>query len=138
MSGTARTWVVVTAVVAGLATVGLVLVAVLRDLDTAGQAASVAGAVVSLAALLVSVITLFYGSGGAGSGRRVRTGRGGVSAGGDIIGSALGDRSKVTGPRTRPGASSGQQAANDVRAGRNGVAAGGHITDSALGEDSQR
>lgn len=70
-AGVARGWVWVTAVVAFLGTVGLVLVAVLADLDTAGQAASVVGSVVGL----VSVVALFRGGGSAG-GRRVRGGRG--------------------------------------------------------------
>ncbi|MEU0243197.1 hypothetical protein ABZ192_02545 [Streptomyces sp. NPDC006235] len=126
-----------TAVLAGLVTLGLVLLAVLRDLDTAGQTSSVAGAVVGMAALLVSVITLFRSSGG-GGGRRVRAGRGGVAAGRNITGSALGDRSKVTGFRTRPSAGPAREGTDDVHAGRDGVAAGGDITDSALGEDSQR
>ncbi|GED90800.1 hypothetical protein TNCT6_78850 [Streptomyces sp. 6-11-2] len=138
VSGASRIWVTVTAVVAGLATVGLTLVAVMKDLDTAVQAATVAGAVATLATLLVSVIALFRGGGGAGSSHRVRAGRGGVAAGGDIIGSALGDHSKVTGPRTRPGTRPARRGTNDVRAGRDGVAAGGDITDSALGEGSER
>ncbi|MFJ6902575.1 hypothetical protein [Streptomyces hokutonensis] len=141
LTGAARVWVWVTAVVTGLAAAGLTLVAVLADLDTAGQAASVAGAVVGLAALLVSVIALLRSSGSGGSsggGRKVRTGRGGVAAGGNITGSAIGKNSKVTGPRTRPGTPSAARDGDDVRAGRNGVATGGDITDSALGEGSER
>ncbi|MFB6507538.1 MULTISPECIES: hypothetical protein [unclassified Streptomyces] len=130
--GMARVWVMV---VTGLATVGLVLVAVLADLNTAGQVASVVGAVVGLAAFLV---TLFRSGGASGGGRRVRAGRGGVAAGGSITGSALGKDSKVTGPRTVPGRSPGRRGGDDVRAGRDGVAAGGEITDSALGEGSER
>ncbi|WP_326763413.1 hypothetical protein OG978_01300 [Streptomyces sp. NBC_01591] len=127
----------VTAGLALLATVGLALVAVLADLDTAGQAASVVGSMVGLAALLVSVVTLFRG-GGSRSGRRVRAGRGAVAAGGNITGSALGKDSKVTGPRTPPGSVPTQRDGDDVRAGRDGVATGGDITDSALGEGSER
>ncbi|MDV9202715.1 hypothetical protein [Streptomyces sp. Wh19] len=96
-SGAARAWVWVTAGLALLAAVGLALVAVLADLDTAGQAASVVGSVVGLAALLVSVVTLFRG-GGSGSGRRVRAGRGAVAAGGNITGSALGVDGHVAAP----------------------------------------
>ncbi|MFF3959440.1 hypothetical protein ACFYY1_40630 [Streptomyces sp. NPDC001890] len=136
-AGVARVWVWVTAVVAFLGTVGLVLVAVLADLDTAGQAASVVGSVVTLVALLVSVVALFRGGGSAG-GRRVRGGRGAVVAGGDITGSALGKDSKVTGPRTPSRRGSSRRDGDDVRAGRDGVAAGGDITDSALGEGSER
>jgi hypothetical protein len=132
-------WVWATAVVTGLAAVGLTLTAVLADLDTAGQAASVVGAVVGLAALLVSVIALFRGSGGGtASGRSVRAGRGAVVAGGDITGSALGKNSKVTGPRTPPRSTSARRGRDDVSARRDGFAAGGDITDSAVGEGSER
>ncbi|MFF7964339.1 hypothetical protein ACFZC3_03080 [Streptomyces sp. NPDC007903] len=131
----ARTWVWVTAVVAGAGTVGMVLVAVLADLDTAGQAASVVGAVVALAALVVSVLAL-SGSPTPTPGRRVRAGGGAVAAGGDITGSALGKNAKVTGPRTPTTAA--RRTHDDIRAGRDGIAAGGDITDSALGEGSER
>ncbi|MFE1198445.1 hypothetical protein ACFW6E_37835 [Streptomyces olivaceoviridis] len=141
VTGAARVWVWVTAVVTGLAAVGLTLLVILADLDTAGQAASVAGAVVGLAALMVSIIALQRGGGsggGSGSDRTVRSGRGGVAAGGNITGSALGKNSKVTGPRTPPGTSSSSRGRNDVRSGQDGIAAGGDITDSALGEGSER
>ncbi|TGN78161.1 hypothetical protein E5083_13320 [Streptomyces bauhiniae] len=121
-----------TAVVAGAATLGLVLVAVLADLDTAGQAASVVGAVVALAALVVSVLAL----GGTAPGRRVRAGRGAVAAGGNITGSALGTNSKVTGPHTPP--TPARRPHDDVHASRDAIATGGDITDSALGEGSER
>ncbi|TRO56119.1 hypothetical protein [Streptomyces sp. IB201691-2A2] len=140
LTGAARVWVWVTAVVTGLAAVGLTLVAVLADLDTAGQVASVAGAVAGLVALLVSVIALFRGGsgGGSGTGRKVRAGRGAIVSGGNITGSALGKNSKVTGPRTVAGTPPAQRDGDDVRARRDGIAAGGDITDSALGEGSER
>ncbi|MFJ5014391.1 hypothetical protein [Streptomyces griseoluteus] len=128
-----RTWVWATAVVAGAGALGLALVALLADLDTAGQAASVVGAVVALAALVVSVLAL---GGTPTPGRRVRAGRGAVAAGGDITGSALGGNSKVTGPRTPPTAA--RRTHGDVHAARDGIAAGGDITDSALGDGSER
>ncbi|WP_157852820.1 hypothetical protein RFN58_15660 [Streptomyces iakyrus] len=132
-----------TAVVTGLAAIGLTLLAVLGNLDTAGQAASVVGAVVSLAALLVSVLALFRtggsGSGSAAGGRRVQAGRRGIAVGGNITGSALGTNSKVTGPPTSPVTSTPVPLnGDDVRARRDGIAAGGDVTDSALGEGSER
>ncbi|MFF3735328.1 hypothetical protein ACFYXM_34945 [Streptomyces sp. NPDC002476] len=130
-AGVARVWVMV---VTGLATVGLVMVAVLTDLNTAGQAASMVGAVAGLAAFLFMLLR----DGGASGGRRVRAGRGGIAAGGDITGSALGKNSKVAGPHTAQRSSSTRRGGGDVRAGRDGVAAGGDITDSALGEGSER
>ncbi|WP_217236311.1 hypothetical protein [Streptomyces sp. AC555_RSS877] len=138
VTGAARVWVWVTAVVTGLAAVALTLVAVLADLDTAGQAASVAGAVAGMIALLVSVITLFRGGGGPGNGRTVRAGRGAIVSGGNITGSALGKNSKVTGPPSMPGTPPAQRDGDDVRARRDGIAASGDITDSALGEGSER
>ncbi|MEV5084779.1 hypothetical protein AB0K74_40480 [Streptomyces sp. NPDC056159] len=141
VTGAARVWVWVTAVVTGLSTIGLILLAVLGNLDTAGQAASVTGAVVGLAALLVSVIALFRSSSGGGStgGRRVRAGRGAIAVGGNITGSAVGKSSKATGPPTTPDtAAPAPRNGDDVRARRDGIAAGGDVTDSALGEGSER
>lgn len=142
LTGTARVWVWLTVVVAGLVTVGLVLVAVLADLDTAGQTASVVGAVVALAALLVSLIALFTsGAGGTGArrGRRVRGGRHSVVALGNITGSALGKDSKVTGPHsTMVGGTPAPNDGDDVQTGQGGIVALGDITDSALGEGSER
>ncbi|MFJ3673673.1 hypothetical protein ACIPSE_45250 [Streptomyces sp. NPDC090106] len=141
LTGAARVWVWATAVVTGLASTGLILLAVLGDLDTAGQAASVAGAVVGFAALLVAVIALFRTSGGGGGGsegRRVRAGRRAIAVGGNITGSALGKNSKVTGPPTTPGPSVPPRGGDDVRARADGIAAGGAVTDSALGEGSER
>jgi hypothetical protein len=143
VTGAARVWVWVTAVGTGLATIGLILLAVLGDLDTAGQAASVVGAVVGLAALVVSVVALFRTSSsgaGAGGGRGVRAGRRAVAVGGNITGSAIGKNSKVTGPPSTPGsaATAPRGDGDDVRARRDGIAAGGDVTDSALGEGSER
>lgn len=139
-AGAARGWAAITAVVTGVGTVGLVSLAVAGDLDTAGQAASVTGAIVGLAALLVSVLALFRSDGGGSAGgRRVRAGRGGIAVGGDITGSALGKNSKVTGPPTTPRTiSTPAREGDDVRAGRDGIATGGDVTDSALGEGSER
>lgn len=97
LTGPAHVWVRVTAVVAGLAAVGLTLLAVLADLSVAGRAASVTGAVVGLA---VSIVTLLRG-GGSASGPDVRAGRGGIAAGGNITGSAIGNSSRVTGRSTK-------------------------------------
>lgn len=136
--GAARALVVTTAVMTGLATVGLVRMTALVDLDTAGQAASVTGAAVGLAALLVSVISLFRDGNGPTLGRRVRAGRDAVAVGGDLTGSAVGKNSQVTGPPTAQRGTIAQRTARDVRASRDGIAVGGDVTDSALGEGSER
>ncbi|MFE2263910.1 hypothetical protein [Streptomyces griseosporeus] len=132
--GAAQVWVWVTAVVAGLVTAGLVLVMVLVDMDTAGQVATVAGTVLSAAALLVSVLAL---AGAGGSGRTVRAGRDGIAVGGHVTGSALGRDAKVSGAATPPAAPAPAPDA-DVRSARGGVATGGDVTDSALGPGSRR
>ncbi len=76
-SGTARAWVVTTAVLAGPASAALLAVAIAADPDTAGQAASVAGTVVglpALLALLVSAIALFRTGDPAAGARSVQSG----------------------------------------------------------------
>ncbi|GGS31110.1 hypothetical protein Snoj_35750 [Streptomyces nojiriensis] len=139
LSGPQRVAVWVVALVAGAAAVGLIGVAVLVDLDTGDRTASIVGAVVSLAGLAVSVVALVRTSSSAGSGgRRVRAGRGGVAAGGDVIGNAIGDGSEVVG-RLNPPAPGGRRGlAADVEAGRDGVAAAGDVRDNAIGDNSER
>jgi hypothetical protein len=139
MAGTGRIWIWVTVAVTSVATVGLVLVAVLADPDTTERTVGVVGTVVSMLCLLVSVIALFRSTGGGTvGGRRVRGGRRSVVAGGDITGSAIGNHSKVTGPYSSSSRTATRRNADDVRAGRDGIAAGGDITDSAIGEGSER
>lgn len=142
MTGAARVWVTVAAVVAGLATVALVLVAVLVDLDTADKTASIVGAVLALASLVVSLIALFRdGNGNTPSpGRTVQGGEDSVVALGNITGSALGKNSKVTGPPTAtpPHPAPAPQGGDNIRTERGGVVSLGDITDSALGEGSER
>ncbi|WP_299542175.1 hypothetical protein [uncultured Streptomyces sp.] len=137
VSRAARVAVWVVAVVAGMVSAGLV-VALVVDPDMADRTASVTGAVVGLAAFVLAVVTLVRSPGTSGGGRRVRGGRGGIAAGGNITGNAIGDRSRVIGPPTTagPGSAGGQDA--DVRTGRDGIAAGGDVTDNALGDDSER
>jgi hypothetical protein len=132
-------WVEVTAVVTGLATLGLILLAVLGDLDTAAQAASVAGSVASLAALLVSVLALFWSGGGSATGRRVRAGRRAIAVGGNVTSAAVGKDVTVTGPPTSPDTTPRtSRDGADVRARTDGIAVGGVVTDSAIGEGGQR
>lgn len=139
MTGTARVGISVTAALTGLATAGLILLAVFADPDTTERTVGLVGAVVGMVGLLVSVIALFRSTGGGSTGvRRVRGGRGSVVAGGNITGSAIGNNSKVTGPHATPSSTAARRNADDVRAGRDGIAAGGDITDSALGEGSER
>ncbi|GHG50448.1 hypothetical protein [Streptomyces griseocarneus] len=88
---TGRTKVVVTAVavLCSLAAVGLTVVALMVDLDTADRAASVIGAVVGLAGLVVSLFSLHRTEAGspveAGGARS-------IAVGGSIAFAATGDR----------------------------------------------
>ncbi|MFF1920976.1 hypothetical protein ACFVW8_10445 [Streptomyces sp. NPDC058221] len=138
VSGPARVAVWVLAVVAGVVSAGLIVALVVNP-DMADRTASVIGAIVGLAAVVLAVIALVRSPGTSGDGRRVRSGRGGIAAGGNITGSAIGDRSSVVGPPTAraPAPPAGGRDA-DVRAGRDGIAAAGDIADNALGDDSER
>ncbi|MGC0382404.1 hypothetical protein [Streptomyces sp. SAI-129] len=130
MSVTARAWIVVTAVVAGAASLALVLVAVLADLDTAGQAASVAGAVVGLLALVVSVIALFRNGTPTAGARSVQSGGG--------IGRAVtGDRNRL-GSATPPAPPSASAApSGNAVPGERGVAASGGIGQAVTGDENE-
>lgn len=98
------------------------LVAVLVDLDTADRVASVTGAVVGLAGLVVALIALHAPGTTAPDSRRVRARGGGIAAGGDITAPGAPPR---TGAAAGPTTGSGQR---DVSAtGRGSVAAGGDI-----------
>ncbi|MEU8893411.1 hypothetical protein [Streptomyces sp. NPDC048442] len=57
-----RVWAWAGLVVGGLLAVGLIVLVVAADLDTAGQVAGIAGTIVGLAALVVSVYTLQHPS----------------------------------------------------------------------------
>ncbi|MFJ4987697.1 hypothetical protein ACIP9H_28335 [Streptomyces sp. NPDC088732] len=140
MTGTGRLVVKVTAIVAALVSGGLLVMLMVADLGKTAEVASVIGTVVALAMAVVSVIALYRagGSGGAGGGR-VRAGGRGIAIGGDVVGSALGDRSRVTGSHGTPTTSRQRRRVGpDVKAGRHGKAIGGDVRDSALGDDSIR
>lgn len=136
-------WIAV--VLCALAAVGLVLVAVLMDLEAATLWATVAGAVAALAGVAISVRTLMGTSGAAGRGgrgsRHVSAGGRGVAAGGDISGNAIGNHSSVRGRpgarRSSPSQPRSNRAGPDVRTGRKGIAAGGDVADNAIGNRSE-
>lgn len=120
------------AVLCALCVPGLVLVAVLVDLDTADRTASLAGAATGLVGLALSVLAL----------RRADPatvhahGDGAISVGGNVSSSAVGPNSKVKGRSAAPAA--GAAAAGPVVAeGTGAFAAGGDVTGSTLGEGSE-
>ncbi|MFB8239114.1 hypothetical protein ACFC58_21455 [Kitasatospora purpeofusca] len=124
---------------------GLVLVAVLVDLDTADRVASVVGAVVALVGLVLALWQLQGSS--PGSRTKVRGGRAGsVTAGGDMTGNAIGEGSRVTGAPVvpaagpqpgvpQPGAPAG--GTEVVGGGKGSVTAGGNMTGNAIGARSR-
>lgn len=139
MSDTRRKVMWAVAVLCGVTGVGLVLVAVLVDLDTADRTASVVGAVVALVGLALSAYTLLQAPVNAGGVARAY-GRGAIAASGSISGNAVGARSKV---RTAPAHPSTPQT-NSVTPGpevesrgEGAVAAGGDISGNAIGDDSE-
>lgn len=123
----------VCAVAALLVTAVLVVMLVMGRLNAASQVAGVAGAVLSAAGLVVSVVAFFRTA--PGPARRVRGGA--VAVAGDANGAALGVDSQVVGPASTrgPGAGGGQV---DVESGPDGIAVGGDANDAALGKRSKR
>ncbi|WP_221740784.1 hypothetical protein, partial [Streptomyces sp. RP5T] len=68
----------------------------------------------------------------------VRAERGGIAAGGDICGNAIGARSQVSGPRTPARGTAARHGTGDVHARPGATAAGGDVTDNAFGDGSRR
>lgn len=130
-------WVV--AALCGVTGVGLVLVAVLLDLDTADRTASVVGAVVALVGLALSTYTLLQAPTNGGGTTRAH-GRGAIAASGSISGNAIGARSKVgaapAAPSTPP-TNSVTPSPQVESQGEGAVAAGGGISGNAMGDDSE-
>ncbi|GGS15210.1 hypothetical protein Snoj_82890 [Streptomyces nojiriensis] len=123
----------------GLTAVGLLLVAVLLDLDTGDRVASVAGAV---AGLLGCALTVYFGmqQGGRVNLSVQAKGRSAVAGGRDVSGNAVGKNSKVT----RAANSSASRQVSNARSdapvsarGHGATAAGGHVTGNAIGEGSE-
>lgn len=136
-SGRGTLWLAV--VLAGTASVGLVAVAVIADLNTAALISSLIGAVVSLMGAVGSFVALIRTpSDGGRVGRQVRARQGGFAAGGNFVGNAVGDRSQVSGPRTPDRRPTTQRGHDHFQAGPGAVVAGGDIVDNAFGNESRR
>ncbi|MGW1752396.1 hypothetical protein ACWCRD_43745 [Streptomyces sp. NPDC002092] len=130
-SGGARIAALGVAVLCALCVPGLVLVAVLVDLDTADRTASLAGAATGLVGLALSVLALRR----ADPATAHAHGDGAISVGGNVSSSAVGPNSKVKGRSAAPAA--GAAAGPVVAEGSGAFAAGGDVTGSALGEGSE-
>lgn len=141
MSDTRRRVMWAVAALCGVTGVGLALVAVLVDLDTADRTASVVGAVVALVGLALSTYTLLQAPANAGGTARAQ-GRGAIAASGSISGNAIGARSKVSAapapvvPGT-PQTNSVTPGPQVESRGEGAVAAGGDISGNAMGDDSE-
>ncbi|GLF99608.1 hypothetical protein [Streptomyces yaizuensis] len=125
---------------------GLIVLPLLTDLDVGDKVAGIVGAVMAVVAV-VAAIALAHAARtgtGTGGGARIRVGRRGTVVVGDVTGSAVGDRSQVTGspapatPRgpSTPPASPVPGDGADVRVAPDGTAIIGDLTGSALGDDS--
>jgi hypothetical protein len=130
-------------VAAALTAVGLLVVLFVADLDTGDKVASMVGAVLAGAGLMVATLSLVRDN-TQPAGLKVRAGQGGVAAGGSITGSALGANSRVsaqppTGPATTgaAGVVGSPPRSGSATAEPGGIAAGGDISGSALGDGSQ-
>lgn len=127
------------AALCGVAGVGLILVAVLVDLDTADRTASVVGAVVALVGLALSTYSLLQVPANAG-GTTTAHGRGAIAASGSVSGNAIGARSKVSAAPPAPGAPQTNSVSLSPQVdsrGEGAVAAGGDISGNAIGDDSE-
>ncbi|MGW1642942.1 hypothetical protein [Streptomyces lavendulae] len=128
--------------VAAVVAVGLLVVLVVADLDTGDKVASIVGAVLAGAGLVVAVLSLLRDS-APPVGREVRAGQGGVAVGGNITNSALGTNSQVSAQPPVAGAPGGAGPVapvpgnGSVVADPGGIATGGDISGSALGDGSQ-
>lgn len=131
------------AVTAALSAIGLTAVTVVVDLDTGDRIASIVGAVLAGAGLVVSVLALSASGSGtarAGGFRRVRAQGGGVAAGGDIRGNAMGRGARAVAPASgpRPPVPPQVPTGADVQAtGTGSVAASGEVSGNAIGEGSE-
>ncbi|WP_330334822.1 hypothetical protein OHS33_37135 [Streptomyces sp. NBC_00536] len=127
--------------VAALVAVGLLVVLVVADLDTGDKVASIVGAVLAGAGLVVAVLALLREN-TSPVGQEVRAGQDGVASGGSIIGSALGVNARASASPAVSSAPAGGETVGppvigSVVAEPGGIAAGGDIRDSALGDGSQ-
>lgn len=138
MSTRRSVWVIGT--LCALSAVGLALVAIIVDLDTGDQVASIAGAVVGLIGCALSV---YFGSRPA-TGRRAAVqahGRGAVAAGRDVSGNAVGKNARVirsastpTNPNRLPNTTEDHEI---IARGSGTVAGGDDVTGNAIGEGSE-
>ncbi len=133
------------AVLCGLAAVGLTVLALTVDLDTADRAGSVVGAVVGLAGLVVSLVSLHRTESDASGGGPVEAGGSrSIAVRGSIGYARTGDRRRGMRPIHPaavpvvpvPPGGAGMEPAGPVRApGERGIAAGGNVGIADTGDE---
>ncbi|MEV0642015.1 hypothetical protein AB0I77_45255 [Streptomyces sp. NPDC050619] len=137
----ARIVVWAVAVLCGLGAAGLVVLVVAVDLNTADQAASVAGALVGIAGLAVSVYALCRTPVSTGSDASVEAGGvRSVAAGGNIGRVVTGDNASLTTAAPAPPFAAGVPRGPTFPAratGERGIAAAGDIGEAITGDGSQ-
>ncbi|MGP3974957.1 hypothetical protein ACTWQF_13305 [Streptomyces sp. 8N114] len=155
MTRRSRVVVGAVAVICALVSVGLVVLVVVRDLNTAGQAAGIVGCVASLAAFVLSLHALYRSPATPPSGTRAgagaRTAPHSVTAAGSIGRAVTGNDNRLPGPAPSPpvppvvppgNSGSGQTGAAPTSgprsaphaAGERGVSAGGDIGEAVTGD----
>ncbi|MFH8680845.1 hypothetical protein [Streptomyces lydicus] len=143
MTDRAKVVVTAVAVLCGLAAVGLTVLALMVDLDTADRAASVVGAVVGLAGLVVSLFGLHRAEAAAGGGNPVEAaGARSIAVRGSIGYAATGDRRRGARPVDAaavppvPSGDAGGVPAGPVRSqGERSIAADGNVGFADTGDE---
>ncbi|MFH8631589.1 hypothetical protein ACH4CC_17255 [Streptomyces lydicus] len=145
MTARMRFVVVSLAVLCGLAAVGLTVLALMVDLDTADRAGSVVGAVVGLAGLVVALFSLHRTESDASGGSPVEAGGSrSIAVRGSIGYAGTGDRRRGTRPIHPaavpavpvPPGGAGMEPAEPVRAqGERSIAAGGNVGIADTGDE---
>ncbi|MGP3991307.1 hypothetical protein [Streptomyces sp. 3N207] len=149
-----RTRVVVgaVAVLCAAVSVGLVMLVVVRDLNTAGQAAGIVGSVASLAAFVLALYALYQPPAtpapgtGEGAGAASATGPRSVTVSGSVGRAVTGDNNRLSGAAPDPHVPPGQsrsgghdgapvpETPGTPRAGERAVSAGGDIGEVVTGD----
>ncbi|WP_435186291.1 hypothetical protein [Streptomyces sp. bgisy126] len=137
VSGVMRRVCIAVAAVSAAAVVGLTLVVVLVDLDTADRVASIIGAVISAISLAGFVYTLSRPADVAVAGARS------VQAGDSIGRAVTGDNNRQRGTVTQPQPSAAGPGPSSTAIapgvpGERGVAAGGSIGEAITGDGNQQ
>ncbi|WP_254396142.1 hypothetical protein [Streptomyces sp. AC512_CC834] len=137
VSGVMRRVCIAVAAVSAAAVVGLILVVVLVDLDTADRVASIIGAVISATSLIGFVYTLSRPTGVAVAGTRS------VQAGDSIGRAVTGDNNRHQGIAAQPQPSATDSGPSTTTTapgvpGERGVAAGGSIGEAITGDGNQQ